>query len=97
MDLTTDQKTLLRAMLQGYTLKSHRHLDGTKVCRLHALECRDDWVVDAGVVEQLRALDLISSNMKFPAATYLLTRKGFDTASALVEAKRAPLAPFRIE
>ena len=85
MNLTTAQKTVLQAMSHGDTLKTHRYFDGTKVCRLHPLNSADGCEIDTLVVNQLKALGLISSNMKFPAATYLLTQKGLDTASALTD------------
>lgn len=73
-------KQLLLALGSGATLKSHRDLDGNKQYRLHPLG-DDAWrVVDWQTVELLREQQLIDSNKKFPAATYLLT----DTGRALV-------------
>ena len=73
--LTLVELNLLQAMANGYTLKSHRYLDGTKVHQLHAL--------DGSIAEVLResvaALvenRLIDDNKKFPAATFWLTEAG---------------------
>lgn len=73
--LTDPQKTVLRALLEGWTLKSHRTLDGQKAYRLHALAGEVVEVADS-TVEGLAAAKLLQSNQKFPAATYLLTDKG---------------------
>ncbi len=75
MRLTSDQRRILRAMHDGATLKAHRTLDGEKVHRLHPLAGEPE-PVDAALVESLRELGLIQSNLKFPAATYLLTERG---------------------
>jgi len=66
---------LLRAMANGYTLKSHRYLDGTKVYQLHALDGQIEEVPQA-IVAALQDQQLIDSNKKFPAATYWLTETG---------------------
>jgi len=73
--LTDPQNELLRALLDGWTLKSHRTLDGQKAYRLHGLHGEEVEIADA-VVDGLSAVDLIQSNLKFPAATYLLTNRG---------------------
>ena len=73
--LTDPQKAVLAALLEGWTLKSHRTLDGQKTYRLHALTGEIVEVTD-DVVDGLAAAALIQSNQKFPAATYLLTEKG---------------------
>lgn len=69
------QRQLLQAIGAGWTLKSHRYLDGEKHYRLHSL---DGKVVEvpAGVVERLLSQNFIYSNQKFPAATFGLTDKG---------------------
>jgi hypothetical protein len=66
---------LLQAMADGLRLKDHRDLDGHKIYLLHQA---DDSAapVDAGDVEVLTDAGLISSNKKFPAATYWLTEAG---------------------
>lgn len=72
---TAAHLTLLRALRDGATLKVHRTLDGEKVHRLHPLE-GEPVPVDRDLVDQLVRAGLIVSNMKFPAATYLLTEEG---------------------
>jgi hypothetical protein len=59
-------------MRAGATLKAHRTLDGEKVHRLHLLD-GPAVDVDSAAVERLKRRGLIASNMKFPAAVYLLT------------------------
>jgi hypothetical protein len=81
--LSEEHKFVLRSMLKGSQLKSHRYLDGVKVYRLHAVEDNNQRPVEAATVESLNNLGLIRSNMKFPAATYLLTQAGADTAAQL--------------
>lgn len=73
--LTDPQKAVLTALREGWTLKSHRTLDGQKVYRLHALNGEVIEVTDA-VIDSLATAKLLQSNQKFPAATYLLTQKG---------------------
>jgi hypothetical protein len=75
MRLTAEQRTLLRAMANGSTLKAHRYLDGTKEYRLHPLD-RPAEIVERSVVEVLQEHGLIDSNKKFPAATFWLTEAG---------------------
>ncbi len=62
-------------MLAGATLKAHRTLDGTKLYTLHPLDGPAE-IVDRAAVETLKRRGLIASNLKFPAATYLLTEEG---------------------
>jgi hypothetical protein len=75
MNLSPAQRRILRAMRDGATLKAHRTLDGEKVHRLHPLAGEQE-PVDAALVESLHDLGLIRSNLKFPAATYILTERG---------------------
>jgi hypothetical protein len=74
--LTPQQQSVLAALAQGATLKAHRSLDGAKVHRLHPLDGGPAQAVDPGTVAALHELGLVESNMKFPAATYLLTDRG---------------------
>ncbi|HSM55559.1 MAG TPA: hypothetical protein VK879_05320 [Candidatus Sulfomarinibacteraceae bacterium] len=76
MSLSPAAKQLLLALGSGATLKSHRDLDGNKQYRLHPLHGEASHSVEWQTVEQLREQQLIDSNKKFPAATYLLTDKG---------------------
>jgi hypothetical protein len=77
--LTPAQARLLAAVAQGDTLKVHRTLDGAKGYRLHPLAAapaQPPQAVAAADVEALVAQGLLASNMKFPAAAFLLTDRG---------------------
>lgn len=82
MKLSKAQEDVLRALIQGCTLKSHRYLDGTKVYRLHPLDGPSQ-TVQRPTIDALRGHGLIHGNHKFPAATYLLTDQGREVAAAL--------------
>lgn len=69
------QAKILRALLDGSTLKSHRYLNGTKIYQLHALDGTTE-PVEKRLVDSLQADGLITSNQKFPAATFRLTDLG---------------------
>ncbi|MDE0199284.1 MAG: hypothetical protein OXK78_13880 [Caldilineaceae bacterium] len=69
------QKLILRTMLNGATLKSHRYLDGRKEFRLHPLN-GDASQVTVQDVRGLEDLGLLLSNHKFPAATLFLSQRG---------------------
>ncbi len=90
MRLTAAEKAVLAALVSGSLLQSHRDLDGRKEYALHGLD-NSRQPVAAAVVERLRERGLIESNMKFPAATYLLTRRGQQMASALTPAALHPI------
>jgi hypothetical protein len=79
--LTPAQITLLRAMLDGAALKVHRDLDGAKTHLLHPL-AGDPLPITAELVESLRDRGLIQSNLKFPAATYVLTDRALAALAA---------------
>jgi len=66
---------VLTALANGATLKAHRTLDGSKVHKLHPLQ-GEVILIPATVVRLLEQHGWVRSNMKFPAATYLLTEKG---------------------
>jgi hypothetical protein len=74
--LSEDQRALLHAIAAGDTLKVHRTVDGEKVYRLHPLEGSSEREIAPADAEKLLTLGLIDSNMKFPAATFLITPKG---------------------
>jgi hypothetical protein len=74
--LTLAQRRLLAAMGAGLRLRDHRDIDGHKRYALHAPEDDAETRVDAADVEALVEAGLISSNKKFPAATYWLTEAG---------------------
>ncbi len=82
MRLTESQRSILSALADGKHLKSHRYLDGTKVNRIHAPNGDELSVVKAKDVQRLVVLGLVTSNMKFPAATYTLTSLGAETAAS---------------
>lgn len=67
---------VLFALQSGWTLKSHRYLDGKKIYRLHSLNGEQIELPDAAV-EPLIQRRLVHSNQKFPAATFLLTDAGY--------------------
>lgn len=75
MDLTEAELRLLRAIEAGVRLKDHRDIDGRKRYLLHPLD-GGALPVDAGLVHALADAGLISSNKKFPSATYWLTEAG---------------------
>lgn len=78
--MTPDQQRVLQRLASGDTLKMHRTLDGEKVYKLHPLNGAPPEVLSGTVVEALRQQKLIQSNLKFPAAVYLLTDKGLTAA-----------------
>ena len=82
MRLSTPQKQLLQALANGLRLKDHRDLDGRKTYVLHQADDTGTPVA-ASDVEALVDAGLISSNKKFPAATYWLTEAGKQVAAAL--------------
>ena len=63
------------ALQAGAALKAHRTLDGAKYHKVHPLQ-GDDFTVPAAAVRELENRAWLRSNMKFPAATYLLTEQG---------------------
>jgi hypothetical protein len=91
-ELDPAQKALLVSLQQGAVLKVHRTLDGDKVHRLQ----KDDAPVqeiEAALVAALADRGLLQSNMKFPAATFLLTDKGVAVAMQLSGATVEPTGP----
>lgn len=80
-NITPAQRQLLAAMRAGATLKVHRDLDGGKALRLHPL-AGEPVPITAELVESLRDLGLIQSNLKFPAATYVLTEQALQALAA---------------
>lgn len=91
MRLSRDQEQVLRALINGWTLKSHRYLDGRKIFQLHPLEGPPQAVAQS-TVASLKRRGLIDSNKKFPAATYLLTGKGRELAEAIDKPPASPLS-----
>ena len=66
---------MLLDISRGLQLKDHRDLDGRKRYVLHRLDDSGE-PIDAADVEALVDAGFISSNKKFPAATYWLTEAG---------------------
>lgn len=75
MRLSAEARQVLQALAGGSFLKSHRYLDGSKVYRLHDLNGQSR-PVSRATVEALVRHRLVTSNQKFPAATYMLTDRG---------------------
>lgn len=82
MGLSSEAIQILSAMGQGASLKVHRTLDGAKLHKLHPLQ-GDAISVTATAVRDLERRGWLRSNMKFPVATYLLTKTGKETACQL--------------
>lgn len=78
--LNAQQRSLLAAVAAGDVLKVHRTVDGEKVYRLHPLDGAPEVEIAPRDVEMLLRQGLIDSNMKFPAATFLITPKGVAAA-----------------
>jgi hypothetical protein len=91
MRIGRDEKETLAALVSGYQLKSHRYLDGEKVYRLHDTATEATRPVSLATVERLRTRGLIVGNMKFPAATYMLTTEGERVAASLTSSPFRPL------
>ncbi|HQY90014.1 MAG: hypothetical protein WAU00_16635 [Caldilinea sp.] len=92
MRLTGEQRAILRALQRGDQLKVHRTKDGVKQYLLHPLDAREIEVAGM-VVARLARAGLIESNMKFPAATFLLTDKGMALAARITGSAQAPIGP----
>jgi len=88
--LTPAAQDLLIALAAGATLKAHRTLEGSKHHQLHRLT-GESVPVDAATVRALERRRLLASNMKFPAATYLLTEQGIHLARSLRTTPTTPL------
>ena len=91
MKLSKEEENVLRCLIKGDTLKSHRDIDGAKAYKLHPLDGLPA-LVDHQVVDRLKKQGLIGSNQKFPAATYLLTDKGKQQAKLLEPEANGPLS-----
>lgn len=97
MRISPEQRRILAALKQGCQLKVHRTADGRKEHRLHGLpdasSPADTASVDADAVARLEAGGFVESNMKFPAATFLLTEKGSEAAAHLTGSPLTPTGP----
>ncbi len=81
----------MAALAQGATLKVHRTVDGDKNYVLHPLHGTACKELTATAVAALVKKRLIVSNMKFPAATFLLTEQGMNVVATWGIAAGAPL------
>ncbi len=93
MRLNDVQRAILVALQAGDRLKVHRTIDGEKRYLLHRLDESGADAVDAAVVDSLERSGLIESNMKFPAATFLLTDKGVAAAAQITGSAQTPMGP----
>ncbi len=93
MRLTAAHQALLLALIDGQTLKVHREVDGAKRYRLHPLDGAPPSEVDGRLVSELLDGRLLESNMKFPAAVFLLTPQGVRIAADLRPATSLPVGP----
>jgi uncharacterized protein YjhX (UPF0386 family) len=91
MWLSEEQRRVLGALAQGSTLKVHRDVDGSKIYKLHPLAGATVEVVAEAVVQVLQRRGLIDSNMKFPAAVYLLTDAGAQIGVSLTDGQVRPV------
>lgn len=89
--LSRQEQEVLRALVSGYQLKSHRSLDGEKIYLLHDTATDATQPVVVAIVARLRERGLIVGNMKFPAATYMLTIEGERVAASLTSSPLRPL------
>jgi hypothetical protein len=100
--LNDEQRRVLLALRQGSHLKVHRTLDGDKVCRLHSPAVEGNANVEEVLLTLVDALErggFVQSNMKFPAATLLLTERGVQEAEGILTASAEdglrPIGPRR--
>jgi uncharacterized protein YjhX (UPF0386 family) len=84
MELSDAHKHILCALAEGLILKGHRTMDGEKLYKLHQMDGSVIEQVDPAVMDDLKEEKLIHSNMKFPAASFLLTEKGLKAAEGLI-------------
>jgi hypothetical protein len=83
IELSEAQQHILSALAEGLVLKGHRTLDGDKAYRLHDMDGSVLEAIDAAAMDALKDEKLIHSNMKFPAASFLLTEKGRKIAAEI--------------
>jgi hypothetical protein len=95
MRLSVAAEQLLRTLGGGGTLKVHRTVDGAKLFRLYPLGNAAPEEVQPALVESLQRQGLIQSNLKFPAAVYLLTDQGIALAARLIGAPALSVGPRR--
>ena len=84
MNLSEAQRQILRAIQRGDQLRDHRDLDGAKYFELLSIDNDAAPVpVTHSDVQILSELGLLSSNKKFPSATYWLTESGMRFVSSV--------------
>ena len=91
LPVSSEEKYVLSALVQGAYLKAHRYLDGKKVHILHCDECVQAEVIADNVIDRLLERKFIRSNLKFPAATYVLTEAGSVKGSSFVQKAFSPV------
>lgn len=74
--LSPSERSLLEQIAAGAVLKSHRDLDGSKRYRLYPVGAEVAESIEYNLVQGLLRKKLITTNQKFPAATFLLTNRG---------------------
>lgn len=89
MWLSSAELSLLLALREGHSLRSHRNLEGEKRYQLH--DGGEYEVVMWRVVQRLRQRRLIETNHKFPSAEFLLTERGVAVADAVSVQEHPPL------
>lgn len=72
--------SLIDKLQAGYTLKSHRNLEGEKKYILYSPDGEQTGLAWKQV-QKLIQLKIITTNQKFPAATFLLTNLGQSLAT----------------
>lgn len=83
--LSRSQTRLLKALMQGGTLKSHRYFDGSKEYLLHTLNGETSLILKQDV-RPLEDMGFLLTNHKFPAATLFLSTRGRCAADEAMEA-----------
>ena len=92
--LSNPEKMILARIIGGWSLKSHRDIEGNKQFVLHSLD-GEKVDVEGATVHKLRRKRLIETNHKFPAATFLLTQKGRKTAGKFTKSESMPVGSRR--
>ena len=83
--IPTAQIELLSLLMQGWSLRSHRDIEGHKRFELRSLS-GETQPVSLDVVQKMRKKRLIETNHKFPSATFLLTGHGEQVAQTVCDA-----------
>jgi hypothetical protein len=89
------QYQILIAMQAGGRLRVERTLDGAKAYRIYAPDNPEGEELGVALVQSMERAGLIESNMKFPAATFMLTDAGVGLAAQLTGSTVEPVGPRR--